>query len=85
MKVRKNLDSVNFGKSFGTLVTLIAKWPGISKIYQPLLDYRMLRVLSNNVLVFNSAQGTPCSWHFQWAPDCLPVTRRGTGGEKSHI
>ena len=59
-KGQKTLNSVHFGISFGTLVTLISKWPVFSKIYPPLLDYKMLCVLSNNVLVFNSSQGTPC-------------------------
>ena len=35
------------------------KWPGISKVYWPILDNRMLCVLSNNILVFNSSSGTP--------------------------
>ena len=63
VKIRINLDSENFGNSFETLVTLISKWPGISKIYPPILDYRMLCVLSNNLLVFDSSQGTPCIWN----------------------
>ena len=41
------------------MVTLISKWPGISKIYQPILDYRMLCVLSNDHLFFGSSHGTP--------------------------
>ena len=45
---------------FETLVILVSKWTGISKIYPPFFDYRMLFVLSNNCLVFNSSQGTPC-------------------------
>ena len=47
--------------TFETLVTLISKWPGISKIYPPILDYRMLCALSNDLLVFGSSHGTPCS------------------------
>ena len=43
------------------MVTLRLKWPGISKIFPPILDYRMFSVLSNNHLVFDSSQGTPCS------------------------
>ena len=48
------------GNLFETLVTLISKWPGISKIYPPIVDYRMVCVLSNNLSVFDSSQGTPC-------------------------
>ena len=59
-KGQKNKDIENFGNLFEILVTLISKWPGISKIYPPILDYRMLCVLSNNLLVFDSSFGTPC-------------------------
>ena len=48
LKVRKNLHSENVGNSFETLITLISKSPGISRIYPPVLYYRMLCVLSNN-------------------------------------
>ena len=61
LKGQKNVDSENFGNLFETLVTLISKWPGISKIYPPILDYGMLCVLSNDLLVFDSSHGTPCS------------------------
>ena len=60
LKVPKSLNSEHFGKSFEILVTLISKWPGISKIYPPILDYKMLCVLSNDLLVFDSSHGTPC-------------------------
>ena len=60
-KFKGHLSSENFGNSFETYVTLISKWPGISKIYPSILDYKMLCVLSNNLLVFNSSQGTPCT------------------------
>ena len=60
LKVRKNLNGVNFGNLFGSLVTLLPKWPGISKICPPFLNYKMLFVLSNTRLVFDSSQGTPC-------------------------
>ena len=59
-KVRKNHNSENFGNSFETFVTLVSKWPGISKIYPPIFNYKMLCVLTNNRLHFNSFQGTPC-------------------------
>ena len=63
IKGQKNLDGENFGNLFETLVTLISKWPGISKIYPPILNYRMLCVLSNNLSVFDSSQGTPCTYN----------------------
>ena len=47
-KVQKNIDIENFGNLFETLGNLVSKWLGISKIYPPILDYRMLCVLSNN-------------------------------------
>ena len=53
--------SENFVNPFETFKTLIAKWPGISKIYPPIFIYRVICVLSNNCLLFNSSQGTPCS------------------------
>ena len=59
-KGQRNLNSENFGNLLESLVTLISKWPGISKIYPPILDYRMLCVLSNDLLVFDSSQETPC-------------------------
>ena len=58
-KGQKNLESEHFGNLFDTLAILILKWPGISKIYQPILDYRMLCVLSNDHLFFGSSHGTP--------------------------
>ena len=60
-KGQKNLNNENFANTSETLVTLISKWPGISKIYPPILDHRMFQVLSNNLLVFDSSRGTPCS------------------------
>ena len=60
LKVRKNLNSGNFDNSFETLVTLLSKCPGISKIYPPIVDNRMFCVLSNALLVVNTSQGTPC-------------------------
>ena len=59
-KGQKNLNDENFDNTSETLVTLISKWPGISKIYPPILDHRMFQVLSNNLLVFDSSRGTPC-------------------------
>ena len=40
-KGQKNLNNENFANTSETLVTLISKWPGISKIYPPILDHRM--------------------------------------------
>ena len=42
LKGRKKLNNENFVNTFETLVTLISKWPGISKTYPKILDYRML-------------------------------------------
>ena len=58
LKGRKPLNNENFGNTFETLVTLISKWPGISKIYSTILDYRMFCVLTNDLLVFEHPVGT---------------------------
>ena len=56
LKGKKYLNNKNFGNSFGTLVTQISKLPGISKIYPPLADNRMLCMRRNNLFVFDSCQ-----------------------------
>ena len=63
-KDQKNLSSENFGNSFKTVVTSISKWPSISKIWSLILDYEMLCVLSNNLVVFDSSRGTPSRFEF---------------------
>ena len=56
----KNLKRDTFGNLLKKFVALISKWPGISKFYPPILEYRMLCVLSNDLLVYGSSHGTPC-------------------------
>ena len=46
--------------SFENFIILISKWLDIREIFPPNLDYRILCVLYNNLLVFDSFQGTPC-------------------------
>ena len=59
-KGQKNLNNENFDNTSETLVTLISKWPGISKFYKPILHYRILCVLSNKFLFFDSSISTSC-------------------------
>ena len=70
-KGQKNLLSENFVNLLETLVTLKSKWPGISKIYQPILDYRMVCVLRNDLLVFDTSHGTPCTYIPTYLPTSL--------------
>ena len=51
LKGRKKQNNEDLGNTFETMVTLISKWRGISKIYPPILDYRILSVLRNDLLV----------------------------------
>ena len=45
--------------SFETLVAVISAWSGINKISPPIFDYRLLCVLTNNLLVFTVCMEHP--------------------------
>ena len=52
------LISENLDNLFETLVILISKGLVISKIYTPIIDYKMYCMRSNNLLGFDTSHGT---------------------------